>query len=456
MSTYVSGLAVRSLVSLPHPIDSKDTEKYQGVLKLKNNGITADSFGLSNEEYKKFNPDPNAKYTFIPVKENTPTYYTVKQGDSLSEISEATGISVNDLALANGRNSKDYIFIGEKLIIPTKKPEVSLDQFTKSISDTFTPHKIPQTNLFTSRNTLTQAESIVPKTPEITTASISADDALPTPVANTGDFINDVASFAINKGNGFVNNLQLNHTFGETGITAGLSNVLVAGNPLADSLDSVVIGDRMVTGIFDDVSEAVEIDPRMSFEGDVEDDEIDSAWGLAWDFSNTVEDDLGNVQQMNTARFEVGTPYRGDLTSVAATFSMAHFTRVTPELSFSGSYVGGILTEGVDITTGDLIGDSLSAYASTTQAMQWGDQSFAATIGTEDGVTSWGNLAFNTNLGLVNLFALYEFSGLGGELSSQASLGADLEVGPGALSLAIGGDLAGVNQTAFTYGFDFE
>lgn len=56
--------------------------------------------------------------TEIPESTDAPGPYTVQQGDTLSQIAVAYGVSIDDLMAANGLNDPDSIFVGQELRIP--------------------------------------------------------------------------------------------------------------------------------------------------------------------------------------------------------------------------------------------------------------------------------------------------------------------------------------------------
>ena len=54
--------------------------------------------------------------------EERPARYTVKEGDSLSDIADELGISMEALQEANGIEDPDNIFAGQVLVVPTPEP----------------------------------------------------------------------------------------------------------------------------------------------------------------------------------------------------------------------------------------------------------------------------------------------------------------------------------------------
>ena len=62
-------------------------------------------------------PAPMAIETTTTLSEN-PEFYTIQQGDTLSAIAAAFGVSVQDIVTLNGLTSPDAIQAGQKLSIP--------------------------------------------------------------------------------------------------------------------------------------------------------------------------------------------------------------------------------------------------------------------------------------------------------------------------------------------------
>ena len=54
----------------------------------------------------------------IPNKRSGFTYYTVKKGDNLYQISKKYNISLENLALINGLENNEYIYPGQQLLVP--------------------------------------------------------------------------------------------------------------------------------------------------------------------------------------------------------------------------------------------------------------------------------------------------------------------------------------------------
>lgn len=66
------------------------------------------------------NTTPSPAPTTAPVPEKKETNYTVKEGDTLSSIANANGMSSTELATYNGITDANSLHIGQVLKIPTK------------------------------------------------------------------------------------------------------------------------------------------------------------------------------------------------------------------------------------------------------------------------------------------------------------------------------------------------
>ncbi|MFE8699326.1 LysM peptidoglycan-binding domain-containing protein [Cytobacillus sp. FJAT-54145] len=74
----------------------------------------------------------------------TETIHTVQSGDTLWKIAQKYGVTVQDLLQANQLNTTDFLYIGQKLTIPTKQPVESYVIYTVQSGDTL--WKIAQNN----------------------------------------------------------------------------------------------------------------------------------------------------------------------------------------------------------------------------------------------------------------------------------------------------------------------
>ncbi len=82
--------------------------------------------GITEEELKRINGIIGdievipGKFIIVPKRETRfLTSYTIQKGDTLYEIARKYGMKLNDLALLNGLDPEDYIYVGEKIMIPT-------------------------------------------------------------------------------------------------------------------------------------------------------------------------------------------------------------------------------------------------------------------------------------------------------------------------------------------------
>ncbi|MEG0826126.1 MAG: LysM peptidoglycan-binding domain-containing protein [Bacilli bacterium] len=86
----------------------------------------ANNFGISIEEIRKINNLP-LNYAFqvgeqivIPNRKTEPFfYYTVLKGDNMYEIAKKYNVDLNTLLQINGLNNGDYIYSGEKIMVPS-------------------------------------------------------------------------------------------------------------------------------------------------------------------------------------------------------------------------------------------------------------------------------------------------------------------------------------------------
>ncbi len=112
-------LASTSMVSMAADNDIIHTVKYGETL-----GWIAWRYGVTVREIMDANDLTNANYIYagekltIPVPESDYTTYTVVSGDSLLTIAAQFGVTVRDIARANGLWNINLIYVGEELLIP--------------------------------------------------------------------------------------------------------------------------------------------------------------------------------------------------------------------------------------------------------------------------------------------------------------------------------------------------
>lgn len=76
---------------------------------IKINGFSSDYEGKENEQI------------IVPNVSRSPFFsYIVKQGDHLYQIAKEYDVNVDELATLNGLESKDYIYPGQQILVPKK------------------------------------------------------------------------------------------------------------------------------------------------------------------------------------------------------------------------------------------------------------------------------------------------------------------------------------------------
>ncbi len=69
-------------------------------------------------------------YTNLPTLENNYTVYYIKSGDSLYKIARTFGTTVDELKMVNSLYS-NYLYVGQKIYIPTKEAETNFIYYVK-------------------------------------------------------------------------------------------------------------------------------------------------------------------------------------------------------------------------------------------------------------------------------------------------------------------------------------
>lgn len=81
-------------------------------------------FSTDEETLKKINGVNEIRmipgsYLIVPApQDNLFTYYKVEKGDTLYSIASKYNTTVQDLALLNGLNTDDYLYINQELVVP--------------------------------------------------------------------------------------------------------------------------------------------------------------------------------------------------------------------------------------------------------------------------------------------------------------------------------------------------
>ena len=70
-------------------------------------------------------PTPTPSATATPLPSPTPAKYVVQRGDTLSEIAQRYGTTVEAIAKANAIADASFIRVGQELLIPTAGPTAS-------------------------------------------------------------------------------------------------------------------------------------------------------------------------------------------------------------------------------------------------------------------------------------------------------------------------------------------
>lgn len=88
-----------------------------------------------NTFLKKGEPLEIGQKIVIPIpRTNNFSYYTVQPGDNLYEVAGKYNISVENLALLNGLDNADYLYPGQKLVIPNKGVAVAVTKSGDTVS----------------------------------------------------------------------------------------------------------------------------------------------------------------------------------------------------------------------------------------------------------------------------------------------------------------------------------
>ena len=81
-------------------------------------------------------------------------YYTVKKGDSLYEIANANGITVDLLAGVNGINPNDYIYEGQTILVPKQDVELYITKTGDTIETISEFFSAPSADVIYSNNNI--------------------------------------------------------------------------------------------------------------------------------------------------------------------------------------------------------------------------------------------------------------------------------------------------------------
>ncbi|MCM1370689.1 MAG: LysM peptidoglycan-binding domain-containing protein [Clostridium sp.] len=119
----------------------------------------ADNFNTTVDELKKINGITDfsslGTYIIVPNTNNKFEEYTVKKGDSLYSIAKKYGTTSDTLALINGIDLNEYIYPGEKLLIPNEKNKVYIVSENETLEDISNKLNIKKEDLLNMNENLT-------------------------------------------------------------------------------------------------------------------------------------------------------------------------------------------------------------------------------------------------------------------------------------------------------------
>jgi len=141
--------------------------------------------------------------------ESTQTTYTVRAGDNLTNIAQRHGVSVADLATANGISDPNKIFVGDTLTIPTQSTATPAQTYTIQRGDTLgaiatrfgvnvdtlaSSNGIANPNRIYPGDTITIPAGGTPSTPPAQSYTIQRGDTLGSIATRFGVDVNTLAS----------------------------------------------------------------------------------------------------------------------------------------------------------------------------------------------------------------------------------------------------------------------
>jgi murein DD-endopeptidase MepM/ murein hydrolase activator NlpD len=116
------------------------------------------------------NPQPQAEPAIVATYDEqdeetatpaSPEVYVVQRGDSLSAIATRFGLSVTELAAANGILDPDYLAVGQRLVIPTPGATAAQDNLPAPfVAIDLSPEPVLQGQTLVVRVTLSQPASL--------------------------------------------------------------------------------------------------------------------------------------------------------------------------------------------------------------------------------------------------------------------------------------------------------
>ena len=118
--------------------------------------IIADKVGITPEELKKINGIQNDNQIIpgiqliVPASENLYfKEYVIQKGDNIYDIAKKNNVNYVDLIKVNGLNVNDYIYPGQRILIPNKNVKI----YVTNPNDTL---QISANELGTTTNTLVE------------------------------------------------------------------------------------------------------------------------------------------------------------------------------------------------------------------------------------------------------------------------------------------------------------
>src|SRR5215470_3161323 len=89
--------------------------------------------------------------------------YIVQPGDNLYRISLKFGVSMDAIAKANGIVNPNFVYVGQKLIIPGVKAVVSTEEATTVAPTAISPTAVPtDSGVVSTEQATTAAQTVVP------------------------------------------------------------------------------------------------------------------------------------------------------------------------------------------------------------------------------------------------------------------------------------------------------
>lgn len=121
-------------------------------------------------------PDRTVSQDSLPVIQPTATFHVVARGETLFKIAQAYGLTVSDLALANGIRDPSLIYAGQRLLIPARA-----DSGARAVPNSY-PTPITDVRLRSATFVEGQTASVVITTSEPATVTVQLLDATVTAI----------------------------------------------------------------------------------------------------------------------------------------------------------------------------------------------------------------------------------------------------------------------------------